>query len=340
MNELSRTVKELSLSEKSSILNEMLSLSPSEIDLFGKEKQKNIDENLQNIMSDIKCLDFDEYGKKVLELRTFADSSTNKVAVASPLLKLNKFLRRYSTMESQLNGIVQAFEDRQNYMREQLNALYLAEKSMESSLNDFHSDALKLEVLTVSLLESKENGELEDTYVLQSASNRLKVLKTYEGVTVNALLQTKMLIQSHKEQIGQIEESVTDVLPIFRMQLLNAISVKAEKDTQMLMDKLSDLANDSIKENTKGIVEMTKQLEQNRTKEVIKSSTLIEANKLLCQALTEVIDGSGGEAIKNIEIANQIQESIDSLHDTMGRRGLIKENKVSINKISKKKKRA
>lgn len=316
------TKTDLKVAERNTILKEMSSLSPSDIDNFGKEGQKNIDNQLKDIMAELKCLDFDEYGKKVLELRNFADSSTNKVAIASPLLKLNKFLRRYSNMEAQLNGIIESFENRQTYMKEQLNALYLAEKSMESSLNDFHMDSLKLDVYIDDLLKQKEENRLSDSYMLQSASTRLKVLKTYEGVTMNALLQTKMLIQSHKEQIGQIEESITDVLPLFRMQLLNAISVKAEKDTQVLMDKLSELANDSIKENTKGIVDMTRQLEANRTKEVIKSSTLIEANKLLCEALNEVLKGSGEEASKNIAIAKQIQDSMDSLYVSMNNRGI------------------
>lgn len=288
-------------------------LSVEELENYGRDTQQILNQGTDELLKGFKCIDFGEYGKKVLELKTFADKSSKRITTIAPIAKINQFLGRYDNMEEQLGLVEKSVNAAKDRLNEAINLTLKHHEMVTESIHHFDMEIEELREYIDYLKDLQSKGELTDDLKLQIAANRLKILTTFKVSAEHVSIESLMQVKAYKETVTQLEDTIIDILPNFKLQLINELGLRVHKDCIQIIDGVSKLANDSILETSRQISDMAIATQNNRQREIIKPETLLEANRNIQNALSQVIKDASKEADTNIEIANKLSETSDQM---------------------------
>lgn len=296
------------------LMNKMDSLTIRELEQFGSNIQNNINKEMDSVLSKAKMLEVGDIGDSLSEVATIANKTTNKVSLADkflPLKAINKMLNRYDSVEKKMTDISNGIDTQKEKLNSVLDNLFNSKDILENSLKDLKSSEEQLQNYVEYI------SDTTDVLRLQAASNRLKTITTLRVGTEQSLCEVVMLIQSNKEIVHQLEETITNVVPLFRMQLVNALSIKAHKDALDLRESITGLANKMVVENAKNIQKASDRMLENRQNPIISAESLEEANSILQNTVKKAIDMSGEEYKTNIEVVKRLQSLSSQYSNTL-----------------------
>lgn len=303
-----------------SVIEKFNNLSVEELENYGRDTQSVIDENTEELIKGFKCIDFGQYGKKVIELKTFANRSSNKLTAIAPVAKVNQLLGKYDNMENQLNQIEKVIVESKDKLNQAINISLNNNIKLRDMVKKFDSQIEELKEYISYLQDLQEKGELEDDLKLQIAANRLKVLTTFKVSAEHVQIQTLIQIKMYKETASQMEDAVVDVFPQFKLQLINILGIKLHKDSVDILDGVYKLANDSFIETSKQIADMAVMTQKNRHREILTPETIRKANAIMQPALEQVANDASNTTEANLEIVKQLMETSEQM------RVLLKQN--------------
>lgn len=296
-----------------SVIEKFNSMSVSELENFGRDTQSTINDSTDELLKGFKCIDFGTYGKKVLELSAFANKSSNRLTAIAPIIKVNQLLGRYDNMENQLSNVEKAVTASKDRLGVAINISLDNINNLNKSIGRFDEQITELREYIEYIQELKEKDELDDDMKLQISANRLKVLTTFKVSSEHVRTETMLQIKMFKETASKMEDSIVDILPQFKLQLINSLGIKLHKDCMQILDGVYKMANDSVLESAHQIADLAVRTQENRQREIFKPETLLQANEIIQKALSQVVEDASHEAEVNIAIANRLEETSEQM---------------------------
>lgn len=312
-NELVKNeVKNVPLS--SSDIARLNSLSLSEIENYGSEVQSEISESVSSILKGTRCIDIGKTGECLAEVSHTSSNLTKRlsgIGGLKPVLSVTKWLGKYDNVENRIEMLHKSVTSETERLNNVLNSLYDGAKYLKQKGEDFEKIVGELGAYVEYLNGHPEDSD--DGLRLQAAVNRHKNILSMLGVVKQEYVKTILIIQENKEVSAQLDYTATNILPMFDLQLMNVIGAKANTEALKLKKSLVNTANKLVIDNAKQIKETAKELVDGRKEELFKAETLEQANKILQEAVTLVMDSAKVEVSENRKAIERLQNSVNEI---------------------------
>lgn len=301
-------------------------LSLSTIESYGSDIQLTISEQMNKMLKDTKCIDLEKTGVSLSNLSVETKTITKKLSVVEKLpslLKASKWLAKYDNIESRIDTLEQGIMDEKNRLDVVLNGMYENLQFMRERIKDLESCQSEL----YKMVDYYQNGNTDDDSLkLQAASNRLKLITTTIAVVKQECAKTVLIIKENKEVSAQLSEASDNLIPLFKVMMLNVLGAKANAEALHLKKSLSKVANDIIIKNAKQIEDTAVELIKGREEPLIKVETIKEANDILQKAIEKVQQSTTIEVKTNIEAVDELQNSIGFVNSLINNNECIEMN--------------
>lgn len=284
-------------------------MSIAELDKFGSEVQEKINTEMGSIISNYRLIDTGEAGSQLTELSMVANSATNKLARIGPLASIQRFMGKFDTVENKIDQIITGINTTKGKLDNVMVNMHTSRECIKNCIISFKPFEDEL-VAYISRLESEENC---DELRRQSAVNRLKTLTTSRVVAEQSFVESTLLIGQTQEVQHQIDEMLTNIVPIFKMKLVNALSIKVHKEALELKAQVTKISEKLIIDNAKNIKRNTDIMIENRRSAVVNPDTLIEANEILQRVVGKAVEACATEADANKKVIERLNNASISL---------------------------
>lgn len=164
-------------------------------------------------------------------------------------------------------------------------------------------------------IEELQGENNPDQIRLQAAANRLKLITGTRVNAEQAQIEGLMIIKANQESKYQLEQVIRNVMPILKMQAVNAVGIKANKESIEIADKTRKITGELIERNATDVKNMVDKLQANRTSSVVDEEKLAKAQQILIDALESVAKASEKEAETNLKVARNLRETSMSNSD-------------------------
>lgn len=291
---------------------DMGNLTISQIDKFGSNVQSKIDTEMGEIISHYRTFDAGEAGEQLNELALVANSSTNKLGKIGPMFGIRKFMGRFDTVENKLEQLVNGIEKTKDRLDMVMESMLESRQMVATYIGQFGEYEQQLVSYKDSLLEATDTDELR----VQAVVNRLKVMTGSRVVAEQSYVETTLLIGQTQEVQHQIDEMLTNIVPIFKMKLVNALGIKAHKDALALKERVTKVSEKLIIDNAKNIEKNTELMLENRQRAIISPETLMEANQILQRVVLKAVETCSTERQANEEVIRRLNEASTQLRES------------------------
>lgn len=289
----------------------MYNMTLQEIENYGSDIVIDVSNQMTDLLRKTKAIDLDQTGKSLSDssVETSAISkSVGKVGRFPAIFGVGKFLSKYVSIENRVVSLESGVVAERERLSDVLNALYESLGILRGTLVDLESAKANLEIVVEDLKTSDEDGIL-----LQAATHRLQTLTTTCAVVKQECTKTVLIIKENKEVQAQLQEASDNLIPIFKVMLMNVLGAKTNAEAIKLKKNLSTVANKIIIENAKQIDETAQDLIKGREEPLIKAETITEANKILQGAIEKVQKSALAETSVNLKAVEDMQMSVKML---------------------------
>lgn len=298
-------------------------MSIHEIDTYGSSIQESIERVSNDIIKKATMRDLGDSGvvDKLDELQSIATKQRRLLpSVKTPFKVFKKFLSSYEHVERKLEDINDAIEGQKAELSDYLTYMY----EQDSSLSEASEKLRECEGKLAAYYDVLSTDKVEDGVRLQAVANRLKLITGTRVIAEQAQLEGLMIIKTNQESKYQLEQVTKNVMPILRMQVVNAIGIQANKRSVELTEKTRKLTGELVEKNASDLKSVAESLQKGRTSSVIDEEKLIKAQTILSDALKSIARASESEAASNLEVAAMLRDSatenanlISQMHDTI-----------------------
>lgn len=167
-----------------------------------------------------------------------------------------------------------------------------------------------------SMVEYYQNND-EDGLKLQASMHRLKIITTTISVVKQECAKTILIIKENKEVTNQLAEASDNLIPIFKVMMLNVIGAKTNAEAMQLKQNLSKVANEVIVSNAKQIEKTADDLIKGREEPLISAKSIEEANSALQSAIIKVQSSAKAEVQTNMDSVKRLESSIRQIDSLM-----------------------
>lgn len=289
----------------------MKDLTLSEIEKYGSEVQADISESMSNLLRDTKCIDLGPTGSYLSELSSTSHDITRRLepkGILKPFVKAKNWLARFDSIESSITKLDENIQKEQEKLNTVLNGLYQSKEVLSDKLIDLNRVQSDLSEYVEYLRNSNDDG-----LKLQAAVNRLKVITATAALTKQEIAKTALVIQENKEITNQLMEASENLIPMFKVMMMNVLATKANSEAVQLKKKLVGTANKLVIQNAKQIEKTAEDLIAGRNESLISPKTLNEANDILQRTINKVIDSAKVETNANLELIESLKSSTESI---------------------------
>ena len=294
-----------------SVWNDM---SLDNIESYGSDIQLSISEQMSKMLHETRCIDLEKTGKSLSELSVETNAISKKVSAFEKLpslFKASKWLAKYDNMENRINSLESGIQAEQKRLNTTLNGLYESLQFMKEQLVGLEACQSELTEMVNYFQDESVN---DDGLKLQAAVNRLKLITTTVAVVKQECAKTVLIIKENKEVSAQLAEASDNLVPLFKVMMLNVLGAKTNAEAVQLKKNLSKVANKIVVENAKQIESTAEDLIRGREEPLIKAETIKEANNILQNAIEKVQSSACKEVKTNLDSINQLQSSIDRIN--------------------------
>jgi uncharacterized protein YaaN involved in tellurite resistance len=290
-------------------LESLRKLSISEIDNYGGSIQERISTNSDNILEKVQINELgdtqDGIRRSLEDLQDISTKQNKNLPILGTALKRFKtFKGGYDKIQTRIDEITSTLENQQDKISLYIDYMLEQNESLDSSVKDLKIKEDSLYTYAEELQDGKESDQIR----LQAVSNRLHLLSGTRVNAEQAQIETLMIVKQQQESKYQLQKVVQNVVPILKMQAVNAVGNRVNKETLELMKKTREVTGKIIEKNAQEIKNMAVALQDNQTKGAVDDTKLLNAQKTLTEALEQVTRASQLEAEANLRITNELRE--------------------------------
>lgn len=193
-------------------------------------------------------------------------------------LKASKWLARYDSVEHLISSLEEGVVQEKNRLNATLDTMHENLQFMRDRLVSLEQCQSELQ----SMVEYYQNND-EDGLKLQASVHRLKIITTTISVVKQECAKTILIIKENKEVTNQLAEASDNLIPIFKVMMLNVIVSNAKQ--------IEKTADDLIK---------------GREEPLISAKSIEEANSALQSAILKVQNSAKAEVQTNIDSVKRL----------------------------------
>lgn len=285
-------------------VDKLRTMSLQDIDNYGASIQDMIGEKSSEILQKTNLSEINSTKESLDELQAIVDKQ-NKGAKKAFLPIVRRFTGGYVKVEKRIDSINDALIEQKNkldkyvtYMVEQSDSIKKAVETLRQYEDTLQAYADELDV----------EGDT-DQIRLQAVANRLKLITGTRVNAEQALIESLMIIKANQESKYQLCQVVQNVMPVLKMQAVNAIGIKANQESIEIAEKTRKITGDLIEKNAVEVKDMVTKLQTNRTSNIIDSDKLNNAQQILIDAIESVAKASEQEAKANLDVVASLREN-------------------------------
>lgn len=265
------------------------------INYSNNEKQTLSEYTVANV-SGIKTNEMDNISNDIAKLSALSGKVKKSTDVKNPLMqKMNVFLRKYSTLESNLKTIENSLINHKTIMdigAEKLvnNLKYMKEK------DDSLQEIIKcLEVLSERFeKEMPVNPSVDLIMKKHQVQSTLKSNQQFHQMLEQEINKLIIVVKENQIISDALTNALNNIVPIFRIQLSTACSLKAQREALNVKKLLIEVNNKLIVDNSEMIKKTTEDIIKDSNSDYVSADSLEKADKLLNQTI-ELIREAGAK---------------------------------------------
>jgi uncharacterized protein YaaN involved in tellurite resistance len=279
---------------------------------YGVSAQAKISGFADTMLNQIRTKDAGEVGAaltslvfKIKEVDVGSLASDHKGFFASLVNAAERFMARYTKLETQIDKIVNDLNDskmtllRDITMLDQLyqkNVEYLHELDLFLAAGQLKLDELRSAALSDIAAKAKASGDPMDAQKLSDFNaflNRLEKklydLKLSRIIAIQTAPQVRLIQNNDQTLVEKIQSSIMTTIPLWKSQIVIAISLFRQKKALGVQKAVSDATNDLLAKNSEllktGSIEVAKESERG----IVEIETLKKTNDDLISTLEETL---------------------------------------------------
>lgn len=281
-------------------------MSIHDIDSFGDTELRQTQDGIDDILVNTKQYNVQSANDELVKLSKYAGKQTKRLTANFVLAsRVAKFIGRYENAEKQLGLLENGVNVQVQKLDGMLEGLEKNHEILQRQCDNLNCQLAEIEAYKDYLINE---GNVDDEIRMQAVLKRVDKLKTFLGVANTSLDQTKMLIVQNKKYQYQLKDTMDVIIPVFKMQMIGALANRVNKETDDLINALKRAGNEIIVQNSKDIAESTIRLNNHKDGTIISKEALVEANKVLSEAVKQVQALSEDVLNEKDETASKLSE--------------------------------
>lgn len=314
MEKYTSTSSEIVKCSETSVIDtaKLRGMSLKELENYGVSIQDSIGEKSSEILRKAHMSDLGTTQESLDELQDIVTKQRKLLPTSvSPLRAIRRFAGKYEKVERRIEQINEAIEAQRNKLDEYVTYMMEQNENMGRAVISLKECEDNL-IVYIEELQGENNP---DQIRLQAAANRLKLITGTRVNAEQAQIEGLMIIKANQESKYQLEQVTRNVMPILKMQAVNAVGIKANKESIEIADKTRKITGELIERNAADVKNMVDKLQANRTSSVVDEEKLAKAQQILIEALESVAKASEKEAETNLKVARNLRETSMSNSD-------------------------
>ena len=279
---------------------------------YGVGAQAKISGFADTMLSQIRTKDAGEVGAaltdlvfKIKEVDVGSLSSDHKGLFAGLVNAAERFMARYTKLEAQIDKIVDDLSDsRMTLLKDitmldqlyQKNVDYLHELDLFLAAGQLKLDELRSTALPELAAKAKASGDPMDAQKLNDFSaflerleKKLYDLKLSRMIAIQTAPQVRLIQNNDQTLVEKIQSSIMTTIPLWKSQIVIAISLFRQKKALGVQKAVTDATNDLLTRNSEllktGSIEVAKESERG----IVEIETLKKTNDDLIATLEETL---------------------------------------------------
>lgn len=347
------SINDLTADEKKKVedLTSQININDSQgIIQYGIGAQSNISNFADSILEQVKAKDAGEVGATLTDLMLTvkkldvdslsSESFMSKIPLLGSLVNsTKKFIAQYQSIEHHIEEII----DEMNKARMQLlkditllDALYEKNKDYMKELEFYIlAGEIKLKELSDKTLPELKaaaaaSGDTLDAQKVQDLSQminrfekKIHDLKLSRMVSIQSLPQVRLIQNNDQLLVEKIQSSILNTIPLWKNQVVIAISLFRQKKALELQKEVTDTTNDLLQKNSELLKTSSLEIARESEKGIVEIETLKKVHENLITTIDETLkiqaEGKTQRAQAEVEIGkleNELKAKLAQVKDS------------------------
>ncbi len=279
---------------------------------YGISAQSKISGFADTMLNQIRTKDAGEVGAalsdlvfKIKEVDVGGLASEHKGLFANLVNAAERFMARYSKLETQIDKIVDDLNDSKMTLLKDITMLdqlyqknvdYLHELDLFLAAGQIKLDELRAGALPELQAKAKASGDPMDAQKLNDFGSfltrlekKLYDLKLSRMIAIQTAPQVRLIQNNDQTLVEKIQSSIMTTIPLWKSQIVIAISLFRQKKALGVQKAVTDATNDLLTRNSEllktGSIEVAKESERG----IVEIETLKKTNDDLISTLEETL---------------------------------------------------
>ncbi|MCB9496602.1 MAG: toxic anion resistance protein [Fibrobacteria bacterium] len=218
---------------------------------------------------------------------------------------LHRFIERYETLSVQVERIVSELEKaRMQLLRDvalldglfEKNGEYIKELDLHILAGQQIMQTLRTELLPALQAQAQASGDPVDAQKAQDGKQflerfekKLHDLKLSRMVAVQSSPQIRLIQNNNQLLVEKIQTSILSTIPLWKSQIVIAITLFRQKKAVQLQKQVSDTTNDLLRKNSEMLKETTVDVARESERGIVDIETLKKVNEDLLSTIEETM---------------------------------------------------
>lgn len=230
----------------------------------------------------------------------------SKVPIIGGLFnKMKKFMARYEKLDKQIDNIVDELDTARMQLLRDITMLdNLFEKNYQyfKELN-YHilAGEVKLQQIREEVLPEMERKvqESQDAFDAQKLNDfkqminrfekKLHDLKLSKMIVIQSAPQIRMVQNNNQTLVEKIQSSILNTIPLWKNQIVIAISIARQKKAVEIQRQVTDTTNDLLKRNAEMLRQTSSEVARESERGIVDIETLKKVNDDLINTIQETL---------------------------------------------------
>jgi len=295
------------------IQSDISEFSDSVLDRVKSNQSGYVGEVLSDLMVKVKAVNID----KVAGSNTAFSEFTKKIKN-----KFNKFMTRYQKLGTQIDEIVDSLEDAKEGLLSDISLLDTLHEKNLIFMKDLEYYILagekKLETLrseTLPQLQQKavESGDQADAQyfsdmkqLAERFEKKIHDLRLSRMITIQTAPQLRLIQNNDQILVEKIQSSILNTVPLWKNQIVIAISLYRQLTAVDLQKQVSDTTNDLLIKNAELLKENAINVANEAERGIVDIETLQKVNADLIETIDETLRIQKEGSAKRAEAQKQL----------------------------------
>ena len=219
--------------------------------------------------------------------------------------RIQKFMARYETLATQIDAIIQQLEDARMQLLKDValmdklygkNVQYLGELDVhiaagKLSLDEFRSTALpQMQAKVEAANDAALAQQLQDLHQLANRfEKKLYDMQLSRMIAIQTGPQIRLIQNNSQTLVEKIQSSVLTTIPLWKNQIVIAISLFRQKSALELQRRVSDTTNELLQKNSAMLKQVSGGVARESERGIVEIETLRKVNGDLIGTIEETL---------------------------------------------------